>query len=599
MSRMIAFDNANSANPAPISTYSHGAVPQPDGTTRFSLWAPDADTVTLNLGDGRHVEMTYQHDGWRCAVVECAAGMGYRYIINGKTEVPDPAARQQLGDVHGWSCVVDQNYPWQSTEWQGLPWTHTVIYELHVGLLGGFSKVEQMLPSLARLGVTAIELMPINEFPGTRNWGYDGVLPFAPEASYGTPEDLKHLIDTAHSLGLMVFLDVVYNHFGPDGNYLGQYASRFFRHDIHTPWGAAIDFRKREVRDFFCENALMWINDYRFDGLRLDAVHAISEKDFLVELAKRVRAAIPSGRHVHLMLENEDNSSSLLNQGFNAQWNDDGHNVLHYLLTGEDEGYYADFAQSATPKLARCLREGFIYQGEMSHTGRNRGEPSAHLPPTAFVLFLQNHDQVGNRAFGERLPQIAHPDALKAATVLLLLSPMIPLLFMGEERGATSPFFYFTDHEDDLAKAVRDGRREEFSKFAKFNDPELRQKIPDPNAIDTFRRSKIELEAEGSEQQGWWDFYRQLLALRHSEIIPHLAGARSADVTIMAPHAVRAAWVLGNGSHLSIYLNLSPLAVTAIPPWEEDPILFSYHFSDQDYQEGNLPPYSAMALMRP
>lgn len=599
MSRMTSFDNASCANSIPTPNYSHGAIPKPDGTTRFSLWAPDADTVTLTLGDGRQFELEYQQDGWRCAVVECATGTSYRYVINGKIEVPDPATRLQHGDAHGWSCVVDQkNYHWQTSEWKGLPWTQTVIYELHVGLIGGFSKVEQMLPSLARLGITAIELMPINEFPGTRNWGYDGVLPFAPESAYGTPEELKHLIDTAHGLGLMVFLDVVYNHFGPDGNYLGEYASSFFRHDIHTPWGAAIDFRQREVRDFFCENALMWINDYRFDGLRLDAVHAISEKDFLVELAERVRGSLPSDRHVHLMLENEDNASSLLQKGFNAQWNDDGHNVLHYLLTGEDEGYYADFAQSATPKLARCLREGFIFQGEMSHNGRNRGEPSAHLPPTAFVLFLQNHDQVGNRAFGERLTQIADPEALKAATVLLLLSPMIPLLFMGEERGATSPFFYFTDHEDDLAKAVRDGRRAEFSKFAKFNDLELRQKIPDPNAIDTFRNSKIELAAEGAEQQDWWDFYQQLLALRHSEIIPHLAGARSADVTIMAPHAVHAAWVLGNGSHLSIYLNLSPLLVTANPPWEEDPILFSHQLSNEDYQAGNLPPRSTVVFIR-
>ena len=598
MSGMMAFGGASCANPTTAPIYSHGALPESDGTTRFSLWAPDADTVTLILGDGRQFELDYQQDGWRCAVVECVAGTGYRYSINGKLEVPDPAARQQQGDVHGWSCVLDQDYPWQMREWKGRPWMETVIYELHVGLIGGFSKVEQILPSLAHLGITAIELMPINEFPGTRNWGYDGVLPFAPEASYGTPEELKHLIDTAHSLGLMVFLDVVYNHFGPDGNYLGEYASGFFRHDIHTPWGAAIDFRKREVRDFFCENALMWINDYRFDGLRLDAVHAISEKDFLVELAERVRRSVPAERHVHLMLENEDNSASLLQQGFNAQWNDDGHNILHYLLTGEEEGYYADFAKSATPKLARCLREGFIYQGEMSHNDRQRGESSAHLPPTAFVLFLQNHDQVGNRAFGERLTQIADPDALKAATVLLLLSPMIPLLFMGEERGATNPFFYFTDHEDDLAKAVRDGRRSEFSKFAKFNDPEVRQKIPDPNAIDTFRTSKIELEPEDAAQQDWRDFYQQLLALRHSDIIPHLAGARSTDVTIMAPHAVRAAWVLGNGSHLSIYLNLSPLPVTANPPWDADPILFSHRLSKQDYQDGDLPPRSAVAFIR-
>jgi len=598
--------------------YSHGATPQPDGTTQFSLWAPDADRVEVSLADGREQLLEQTGDGWHRTRMECIAGTGYRYIINGKVRVPDPAARLQHGDAHGLSCVVDHAYHWQIEGWQGLPWHQTVVYELHVGLVGGFSKVEKLLPSLARLGVTAVELMPINEFPGTRNWGYDGVLPFAPEVSYGTPDELKSLIDTAHSLGLMVFLDVVYNHFGPDGNYLGEYASGFFRHDIHTPWGAAIDFRKREVRDFFCENALMWIVDYRFDGLRLDAVHAISEKDFLVELAERVRAAVVPGRHVHLMLENEDNSASLLQQGFNAQWNDDGHNVLHHLLTGEEEGYYADFAQSATAKLARCLREGFIYQGDVTHNGRHRGEPSGHLSPTAFVLFLQNHDQIGNRALGERLNQLADPNALKAATVLLLLSPMIPLLFMGEEWGVKTPFLYFTDHEDDLAKAVRDGRRAEFAQFEKFSDPTLRKQIPDPNTISTFLNSRIDVPVDPvrhsgaepvfepfcepfsepySEQKHWWDFYHQLLALRHRDIVPHLAAAESTGVTIIAQRALCAQWRLGNGSQLSIYLNLSSASVTPEPPWGDSPVLFSHHLHETDYQQGILPAQSALVAL--
>jgi len=591
-----------------LGLYSHGAFPISDGITHFSLWAPDADKVEISLGDGRIYPLKYQKDGWYSAQVECAAGAAYRYIINGKVRVPDPAARLQHGDAHGLSCVVDQAYPWQTTSWRGLPWHQTVVYELHVGLIGGFSKVEKLLPSLARLGITAIELMPINEFPGTRNWGYDGVLPFAPEASYGTPNELKSLIDTAHSLGLMVFLDVVYNHFGPDGNYLGEYASGFFRHDIHTPWGAAIDFRKREVRDFFCENALMWLLDYRFDGLRLDAVHAISEKDFLVELAERVRSTIPPNRHVHLILENEDNTASLLEQGFNAQWNDDGHNVLHHLLTGEDEGYYADFANSSTVKLARCLGEGFIYQGELNHSGRYRGEPSAHLPPTAFVLFLQNHDQVGNRALGERLTQIADPNALKAAIALMLLSPMVPMLFMGEEWGEKHPFLYFTDHEDDLAKAVRDGRRAEFAHFTHFQDPSMRQQIPDPNAISTFLSSRIEFtgkiepgeqdESQQSEHERWWNFYQQLLALRHANIVPHLPGARSAGVTIIGPRAIRAAWILGNGSQLGIYLNLSQSPVSASPSWDDEQLLFSHNVTESDYQQGILPSQSVVAIMR-
>ena len=592
--------------------YSHGAFPNEDGTTRFSLWAPDAKKVEVNLADGRVYTLKRQPAGWYRTTIECTPGTDYRYIINGNLRVPDPATRVQYGNAQGLSSVLDQRYPWKSNSWQGLPWHQTVLYELHVGLIGGFSKVEKLLPSLVDLGITAIELMPINEFPGTRNWGYDGVLPFAPEASYGTPEELKSLIDTAHGLGLMVFLDVVYNHFGPDGNYLGAYASEFFRDDIKTPWGSAIDFRKQEVRDFFCENALMWIIDYRFDGLRLDAVHAISEKDFLVELATRVRNAIPPERHVHLVLENEDNTAWLLQQGFNAQWNDDGHNVLHYLLTDEDDGYYRDFAESSTAKLARCLREGFIYQGELSHTGRPRGEPSAHLPPTAFVLFLQNHDQIGNRAFGERLTQLAHPDALKAAIVLLLLSPMIPMIFMGEERGTKNPFLYFTDHNEELAKAVYEGRLKEFSIFEKVNDTSVRHPINDPNAISSFLESRIEWSSEtnnetpqqdSSYSNQWWAFYRQLLTLRHQEIIPHLPGAYSTGVTVIADRSVCAEWMLGNGSYLTIYLNLSQIPVTANPAWINQhawinqEILFNQGLSENDYNEGILPPYSALATL--
>lgn len=595
-----ATDKNISGKNIPADRFSYGAFPQPDGTTRFSLWAPDANKVVVSFSDGSEKELDAVGDGWFRTVVECVAGTAYRYIINDGIQVPDPAARLQHGKL---SCVVNQKYSWKTESWQGLAWHHTVVYELHVGLMGGFSKVEKFLPSLAQLGITAVELMPINEFPGTRNWGYDGVLPFAPEASYGTPDELKSLIDTAHSLGMMVFLDVVYNHFGPVGNYLNVYASEFFRDDIHTPWGSAIDFRKREVRDFFCENALMWILDYRFDGLRLDAVHAISEKDFLIELAERVRGAIDPDRHIHLILENEDNNASLLQQGFDAQWNDDGHNVLHHLLTHEDQGYYANFSKSPTAKLARFLSEGFIYQGELNHSGYNRGEPSAHLPPTAFVLFLQNHDQVGNRAFGERLTQIANPNALKAATALLLLSPMIPLLFMGEEWGVKHPFLYFTDHDENMAKAVREGRHAEYAHFIKSND--VRQ-IADPNAISTFLDSRIDIppdllsnqtEEHFSEHERWRGFYKQLLDIRHLEIIPQLPGTCAAGVTIIAQGAVCAMWVLGNGSQLSIYLNLSDTPVKASPFWGDARVLFSYRLEESDYPQGVLPAYSAFVTL--
>lgn len=588
-------------------TYSHGALLLAEDKTQFSLWAPDANKVTVKLADNRSFDLHKEADGWHRTLVACGAGTAYRFIINGKLRVPDPAARRQLGDVHGLSCVLDPTYPWKMNDWQGRPWHEAVVYELHVGIMGGFRNIEQYLPELVALGVTAVELMPISEFPGTRNWGYDGVLPFAPESAYGTPDELKSLIDTAHSLGLMVLLDVVYNHFGPDGNYLGAYAKRFFRTDIHTPWGAAIDFRQPAVRDFFCENALMWLMEYRFDGLRLDAVHAISEKDFLVELAERVRRATPAGRHIHLILENEENSARLLQQGFDAQWNDDGHNVLHHLLTQETEGYYADYAQSPTEKLARCLAEGFVYQGELTRTGQARGEPSGHLAPSQFVLFLQNHDQIGNRAFGERLTQLIEPSALQAATVLLLLSPMVPLLFMGDEWGTQQPFLYFTDHEDELAKAVRDGRRNEFAQFAKFNDPELRQHIPDPNAINTFLSSKFDIPEQGPAANNlWWKLYQTLLALRHREIIPRLPGTTSAGVTILGDAALCAAWALGDGCQLHIYLNFSHTAVAAHPRWPVDTdkpvdtdnrVLFKHRVNTQDYQQGILPAQSALVTL--
>ncbi|MEK1907062.1 MAG: malto-oligosyltrehalose trehalohydrolase, partial [Pseudomonas sp.] len=536
----------------------HGPQPQDDGTCHFALWAPDCETVALELAGGIQHPLQAQDGGWFRGSHECPVGSDYRFIIDGETAVPDPASRAQPGDVQGFSRLVDHRaYHWQTPQWRGRPWHETVLYELHVGLAGGFSGVQARLPALKELGITAIELMPLAEFPGTRNWGYDGVLPFAPQSSYGTPEQLKQLIDSAHALGLMVFVDVVYNHFGPAGNYLGQYASRFFRNDIHTPWGAAIDFRRPEVRDFFCENAQMWLIDYRVDGLRLDAAHAIGDTEFLVELAQRARAAVEADRHVHLVLENEDNSAGLLQQGFDAQWNDDGHNVLHALLTGEHEGYYADFTADSTTKLARCLAEGFIYQGQRAHFGRNRGEPSSHLPPTAFVLFLQNHDQVGNRALGERLTTLADEQALRAATALLLLCPMVPLLFMGEEVGSRQPFLYFTDHADELGALIREGRRKEFAGFARYADESARERIPDPNAAATFEASRLTTGSSELAQQGDWQaLYRAMLAVRHELIIPRLPGARALKAEVIAEGAVSAAWQLGDGSRLRIDLNL-------------------------------------------
>lgn len=572
-----------------LETWPHGAIMLDAQHTRFALWAPDAFYVSVELENGKSIAMLPQADGWFEVEIKCPAGTRYRYNIDGEQDVPDPASRAQASDVHGWSLVVDPlAYHWRQPNWQGRPWHEAVIYELHVGALGGYANVEQHLPRLAELGVTAIELMPLAQFPGERNWGYDGVLPYAPHSSYGTPEQLKHLIDSAHEHGLAVILDVVYNHFGPDGNYLGQYAASFFQEDVHTPWGAGIDFERREVRDFFLDNALMWLLEYRFDGLRLDAVHAIDNPGFLQELAQRVRQQVDTGRHVWLVLENELNQASLLKHDFDAQWNDDFHNVLHVLLTGETDAYYSDFAQDPTAKLARCLGEGFIYQGDTTRHGHARGEPSGGLPPTAFVAFLQNHDQIGNRALGERLHQLCPPQALKAATALLLLSPMIPLMFMGDEANAAEPFLFFTDHHGELAEAVREGRRNEFADFAAFQDPERREHIPDPNALSTLQQSMPTLA-----DQDHVAFYRELLSLRHRHIVPHLPGSVALGAQVLGDAAVSARWRLGNGSVLQIDLNLSATALEhSTPP---HPIIFATPASDGTH----LPPYSARVTLSP
>jgi len=505
-------------------------------------------------------------DGRRKAAAPVVTGARYKFRIGKELFVPDPASRAQDGDVGDPSLLVHPAaYHWRCNGWRGRPWEETILYELHVGLLGGFTGVAAQLARIARLGFTAIEMMPVADFPGTRNWGYDGVLPFAPDRAYGTPDELKQLIDCAHALGLMVFLDVVYNHFGPDGNRLSEYAPQFFRADLQTPWGAAIDFREPMVRRFFIENAIYWIREFHFDGLRLDAVHAIRDRRFLLELAAEVRDSVPADRYVHLVVENDDNDADLLRHGFNAQWNDDYHHALHVLLTGETAGYYADYAEAPTYALARALAEGFIYQGELSlHRGEARGTPSANLPPTAFVSFLQNHDQIGNRAFGERLTVLADPNRLRAAIALQLLCPQIPLVFMGEEGGAREPFLYFTDHKPELAESVRKGRREEFAKFSEFSDPKRREEIPDPNAPETFERSRPAFEGADAAERS--DMYQALIRLRSEHIIPRLKGARAEGAEVLGEGAVLARWRMGDGARLTLAINIGPDAVTGDLP---------------------------------
>jgi len=548
------------------------AITGPD-LARFALWAPDRDEVTLEIAGADPLPMAAGESGWFAVEAQAAPGAHYRFRLAPDLAVPDPAARAQAagedGGVHGWSVLTDPAaYQWRTTDWQGRPWAQAVIMEVHAGVLGGFAGIAAILPRLAEQGITAIEIMPVAAFPGTRNWGYDGVLPYAVAGAYGTPDELKALVDGAHALGLMVLLDVVYNHFGPDGNYLGAYAGGFFDEHAHTPWGGAVAVSRDPVRRFFIDNALMWLGEYRLDGLRFDAVHAIADNEFLDTMAREIREALP-GRHIHLVLENEHNDPDRLAPGlYDAQWNDDFHNVLHVILTGEREGYYASFAEQPTQRLARCLAEGFIYQGEDTGHGP-RGAPSGHLPPSSFVTFLQNHDQIGNRALGERLLSLTDPAKLRAAAALQLLCPMIPLLFMGEEEGSTTPFQFFTDFHDELADAVREGRRKEFAAFAAFADAQTREQIPDPNDPATFTRSTPEPGPQAGE---WRRFYANLLALRARHLVPGIAGARSLGTEVLGEGAVAARWLLGDGRTLILAVNLGDAPVRFPDP--EGKILF-------------------------
>lgn len=564
----------------------HGPVRLNENTWRFAVWAPSEATVALECKGQAPLAMERRDGGWFTRDACVPEQTRYRFCLADGLTIPDPASRAQDGDVHGWSVLIDlAAYPWKSTNWCGRPWHEAVILEVHAGALGGFRRLIAQLPAITALGFTAVELMPIADFPGGRNWGYDGVLPFAPDEAYGTPDDLRALVDAAHEAGLMMFLDVVYNHFGPDGAYIHRIAQPFFDEGVHTPWGAAIDFKQEAVRQFFISNALMWLNEYRFDGLRFDAVHAISPPEFLTHLAKEIRAG--AERNVHLVLEHEGNRASLLRSspadlGFDAQWADDFHHCLHVLLTGEREGYYDAF-QNPAVQLARALSEGFVYQGETPPgADMPRGEPSAHLPPTAFVTCLQNHDQIGNRAFGERLKSLADTESLLAATAVLLLAPFIPLVFMGDECGSTSPFLYFTDHHEELAQLVRDGRRREFAHFAAFKDEALRDKIPDPNALETFTAS---IPKPGEDQSTVRHLYQTLLALRARYVTPGIMGCRSLGAQATSDKSVCARWALGNGSELTITANFGPSPVAQIK--SVGPLIFSSRSGDPGV--GDLP----------
>ncbi|TVR50809.1 MAG: malto-oligosyltrehalose trehalohydrolase [Gemmatimonadales bacterium] len=562
-----------------------GATPDADGV-HFRLWAPAAERVDLVVEDERggntRRPMEEEGGGWfGLHVPSLSSGVLYRFAPDGGEPIPDPASRFQPQGVHGPSQVVDSGrYPWRHNGWQGRPWPEAVFYELHVGAFtpeGTFRGVMERLDHLVDLGITALELMPLAAFPGIRGWGYDGVFPYAPHVGYGAPDELRRLVDEAHGRGLMVFLDVIYNHFGPEGNHLHRYAPDFFTDRFSTPWGEALDFRSRPVREFFIQNALYWLEEYRFDGLRLDAVHAIrddSSPHFLEELADRVHRRFHGEREVHLVLENGRNEARYLDRRregvgprYVAQWNDDFHHAAHVLATGEGDGYYASFADDPLRHLGRALAEGFSFQGEPfpAWDGRPRGEPSGHLPPTAFVAFLQNHDQVGNRALGERLTRLVEPPVEEALLILLLLAPPPPLLFMGEEWGAPEPFLFFCDFHEELAERVREGRREEFSSFPAFQEAEARERIPDPNAPETFQRSVLAWDraAEGTHLRRR-ERVRELLEVRRREIVP-LLGRMDGDGVEMGRSArwarpggrgLRVTWTLAEGVELTVVANL-------------------------------------------
>ena len=546
---------------------------------RFQLWAPSAKRVDLFLErEAEPIPMKIDSGGWGCVVTDHArSGSRYRYLIDGRQLVPDPASRFQPEDIQGPSEVIDpESFEW-TDEWRGLPWEAMAFYELHVGTFtpeGTFRGAEKKLDYLVDLGITAIELMPVADFPGRWNWGYDGVFPFAPDSRYGRPEDLKALVQACHARGLAVFLDVVYNHFGPDGNYLWMYAPQFFSQRHRTPWGDAINFdgpRSEVVRAFFRENTLFWLEEYHFDGLRLDAVHAIfddSSPHILEEIAAAVHAGPGASRLIHLVLENDGNEAHYLRarqpEGrrlYAAQWNDDIHHALHAIVTREREGYYIDYPDPVE-NLIRCLTEGFAYQGEHSaYRGRPRGEPTNGIPLAAFVSFLQNHDQIGNRAFGERLTALATDDAVRAATAVILLAPSPPMLFMGQEWSASEPFLFFSDLGPDLGPKVAEGRREEFARFSAFRDPARRVMIPDPQDEATVRRSKLRWDAlDQPQHRSFREWTRGLLRQRQREIAPrlgrsemiHARAARHGESTFIVE------WGLPRKATLRLVANLGP-----------------------------------------
>jgi maltooligosyltrehalose trehalohydrolase len=526
-----------------------GATVREDGVV-FRVWAPGRRTVEVVVDGRRPLSMTRLADGtFEVAAAGLAAGTRYQYRLDGDRYRPDPASRFQPEGVHGPSVVVNPaSFPWTDEGFRGHDLADLVIYELHVGTFtraGTFEAAINHLPQLVDLGITAVEVMPVAEFPGSRNWGYDGVHLFAPQSTYGGPRGLRRLVDACHAHGLSVILDVVYNHLGPEGNYLGDFGP-YFTDRYRTPWGGALNFDGPDaagVRRHFVENARTWVREFHMDGLRLDAIHSIfdvSDRHILTEVAEAAREeARALDRPFHIMAESHDNDRRIVlpadegGLGLDGVWSDDFHHAVHVRLTGEQGGYYCDFVEPA--KLPKAIAQGFAFQGEPSeYFGRKRGTPSADLPGERFVICAQNHDQVGNRAQGDRLSTIVPFEAVKLAAALLLAAPAVPLLFMGEEYGETAPFQFFTSFLDrDLADAVRKGRTAEFSRFAWAGT------VPDPGDPATFVRSRLNHTlAAAPRHRELLQYYRYWLTLRRSHPALGTRGKERARAEVDAEGAV-------------------------------------------------------------
>jgi len=530
-----------------------GAVVTPTGGVCFRVWAPAHRELILILERSGHtpLEVALVRDGeyWQATVPTARAGDRYRYRVDSDGPFPDPCSRSQPEGVHGPSEVIDQRaFEWSDSAFTPPPREDLVIYECHVGTFtseGTFEAVIERLSYLVELGVTALELMPVASFPGTRNWGYDGVALFAPMATYGGPDGLRRFVDAAHASGLAIILDVVYNHFGPDGNYTGAYSSRYLTDRHCTPWGAAVNFDgagSPEVRRFVVENLLHWAHEYHVDGFRLDAANAIIDSSpyhALAEVRTALHAHPRAGHAPYLIAETDENEVRYLGPtseggfGFDAVWADDFHHVVRNLFHENREGYLGGF-EGTTAELARTISQGFLYEGEFDpYPGRARGTPAREQPWRQFLYCLQNHDQVGNRALGDRLSQTAGRDDILAATMLLLLLPQTPLIFQGQEFLASTPFLYFTDHADEMGRMVTEGRRQEFAAFTAFTDPATRDRIPDPQAESTFLQSKVNWrETETVPGSATLRYHSELLRLRKNDAV--LCDARRGRPAIVA-----------------------------------------------------------------